>query len=86
MKVPVSLPRPALRKSQAARILGLCDPLVDQLIQEKRLRAFYPTPYTVRILPADLEAFIESCATIPAKPFAVFTDTTPLTKPKMNQP
>jgi excisionase family DNA binding protein len=63
----VSLPRPALRKTQAARILGVCDPIVDRLIREKRLRAFYPTPGTVRILPSDLEAFIAENATCPAK-------------------
>jgi excisionase family DNA binding protein len=64
---PVSLPRPALRKAQAARILGVCDPIVDRLIREKRLRAFYPTPGTVRILAEDLDRFIADNATCPAK-------------------
>jgi excisionase family DNA binding protein len=67
MKAPVSLPRPALRKSQAARILGVCEPIVDRLIRDGHLRAFRPTPDCVRILPGDLEAFIEAKATIPAK-------------------
>jgi excisionase family DNA binding protein len=61
------LPRAALRKTQAARRLGVCDPIVDRLIREKRLRAFRPTPDCVRILPEDLEAYIEATATIPAK-------------------
>jgi hypothetical protein len=72
MKAPVSLPRPALRKSQVARILGICEPLVADLIVKGHLRAFKPTPDTVRVLPSDLEDFIAARANIPPKPFSAF--------------
>jgi excisionase family DNA binding protein len=67
MKRLVSLPRAALRKSQAARVLGISIPTIDWLIQEQRLRAFKPTPNTVRILWSDLEAFIRENQTAPLK-------------------
>jgi excisionase family DNA binding protein len=69
MKPLVSLPRPALRKAQVARILGVCEPIVYRLIREGRLRAFRPTPSSIRILPSDLEDFIAAHATIPSGPF-----------------
>jgi excisionase family DNA binding protein len=65
MKQLASLPRAALRKSEAARILGISVPLLNQLIAQKRLRAFQPTPTCVRILWTDLEAFIAQTATAP---------------------
>jgi hypothetical protein len=80
MKAPVILPRPALRKSQVAHILGVCEPIVAELIYNGHLRAFKPTPDTVRVLPSDLEDFISARATIPPKPpFSTFTSLTPAT-------
>jgi excisionase family DNA binding protein len=67
MKHFASLPRAALRKSEAARILGISVPTIDWLIREQRLRAFKPTPNTVRILWSDLETFIAQTATTPLK-------------------
>jgi excisionase family DNA binding protein len=67
MKRLASLPRAALRKSQAAIILGISVPTVERLIVEKKLRAFRPTPTSIRILQADLEAFIRENQTAPPK-------------------
>jgi excisionase family DNA binding protein len=67
MKRLAPLPRAALRKSQAAIILGISVPTVERLIVEKKLRAFRPTPTSIRILQADLEAFIRENQTAPLK-------------------
>jgi hypothetical protein len=42
-------------------------PTVDRLIIEQKLRAFRPTPASVRILQSDLEAFIRENQTAPPK-------------------
>ena len=65
---PHSLPKRALTKGQAAITLGVSEPTLVKLVREKRLRAFWVTETSLRILPEDLQAFIDSNATIPAKP------------------
>jgi excisionase family DNA binding protein len=65
MKPPLAvLPKRALKKREAARILGISEVTLDKIIRAQRLRAFRPTPASVRILPADLEAFIASNSTM----------------------
>jgi len=61
------LPRRALKKREAAIILGISTVTLDKLVREGRLRAFRPTETSLRIMPDDLERFIASCATIPAR-------------------
>jgi excisionase family DNA binding protein len=68
MKLIAGLPRRALKKREAAIILGVSEPTIDKIIREGKLRAFRPTETSLRIMPDDLEAFIAENATIPAKP------------------
>jgi excisionase family DNA binding protein len=68
MKPPVCLPRRALKKREAALILGVSEPTVVKLVREKRLRAFWVTENSLRVLPSDLDQFIAENATIPTKP------------------
>jgi excisionase family DNA binding protein len=63
MKPLVCLPKRALRKKEAALILGVSEPTLDKIIAAGRLRAFRPTDSSVRVLPEDLQNFIDSCAT-----------------------
>jgi excisionase family DNA binding protein len=68
MKLIAGLPRRALKKREAAIILGVSTVTLDKLIREGRLRAFRPTETSLRIMPEDLERFIAENATIPDKP------------------
>jgi excisionase family DNA binding protein len=57
------LPRPAFKKREAARILNVSEVTLDKIIRDEGLRAFRPTPTSVRILPDDLQEFINAHAT-----------------------
>jgi excisionase family DNA binding protein len=58
------LPRRALKKSEAAELLGIVESTIDRMIKEKRLRAIQLSPGCTRILLRDLEEFLAAHATI----------------------
>jgi len=67
MKSPIILPRRALKKAEVCQRLNISAPTFDLLVSEGRLRALYVTPSSLRVLPEDLQAFIDAAATIPSK-------------------
>jgi predicted site-specific integrase-resolvase len=64
---PTVLPRRALKKAAVCQRLDVSSPIFDRLVREGRLRVFYVTPSSVRVLPEDLEEFINASANIPPK-------------------
>jgi len=56
---------PILTKQQAAKLLGCTERYLERQIRAGRLRACKPTGKFVRILRKDIDAFLESCASIP---------------------
>ena len=57
---------PILTKQQAAELLGCTTRYIERQIRAGRLRACKPTGKLVRIFRKDIDAFLESCASIEA--------------------
>jgi excisionase family DNA binding protein len=53
-----------LTKQQAAELLGCTVRYIERRIRDGRLRACKPTGKFVRIYRKDIDAFLESCASI----------------------
>jgi excisionase family DNA binding protein len=53
-----------LTKQQAAELLGCTTRYIERQIRAGRLRACKPTGKFVRIFRKDIDAFLESCASI----------------------
>jgi excisionase family DNA binding protein len=53
-----------LKKAQAAELLGCTTRYIERQIRAGRLRACKPTGKFVRIFRKDIDAFLESCASI----------------------